>query len=50
MNVCQEKSNVKPLQAVQCFAEWCIFPTNVAYQQVENGVYDPSVIGDKQKW
>ena len=32
------------------FAEWSILPTNRAFQKVREGVYDPSMIGDKPKW
>ena len=37
-------------QAVECFAEWSLVPTNLAYKHVQNGVFDPIVIGDKSKW
>lgn len=37
-------------QAVEYFAEWSLCPYNVAFIRVQNGVYDPSIIGDKHKW
>ena len=37
-------------QALECFAEWTLMPTNVAYQRVQSAVYDPKIIGDKAKW
>ncbi|KAH9522625.1 hypothetical protein DERF_006191 [Dermatophagoides farinae] len=37
-------------QAVEFFAEWSLCPDNVAFIRVQNGVYDPSIIGDKAKW
>ncbi|XP_057656442.1 MAP kinase-activating death domain protein isoform X1 [Diorhabda carinulata] len=37
-------------QAVEFFAEWSLTPTNVAFQRVQTGVLDPSLIGDKPKW
>ncbi|UXI19558.1 hypothetical protein NH340_JMT05501 [Sarcoptes scabiei] len=37
-------------QAVEFFAEWSLCPDNVAFIRVQNGVYDPSIIGDKPKW
>ncbi|CAG9766594.1 unnamed protein product [Ceutorhynchus assimilis] len=37
-------------QAVEFLAEWCLTPTNVAFQRVHTGVLDPSLIGDKAKW
>lgn len=27
-----------------------MYPNNVAFIRVQNGVYDPSIIGDKHKW
>lgn len=38
------------IQAVMYFAEWSILPTNRAFQKVREGIYDPSMIGDKPKW
>lgn len=38
------------LKAVEYFAEWSLCPYNVAFIRVQNGVYDPSIIGDKHKW
>ena len=38
------------MKAVEFFAEWSLSPSNVAFIRVQNGVYDPSIIGDKQKW
>lgn len=37
-------------QAVEYFAEWSLTPTNVVFQRVQTGVYDPALIGDKPKW
>ena len=37
-------------QAVECFAEWSLVPNNLAYKHVQNGIFDPIVIGDKSKW
>ena len=37
-------------QAVECFAEWAIMPGNVAYQRVQQAVFDPRTVGDKPKW
>ncbi|KAF5295593.1 hypothetical protein FQR65_LT10396 [Abscondita terminalis] len=37
-------------QAVEFLAEWCLTPTNVAFQRVHTGVLDPSQVGDKPKW
>ncbi|XP_050509889.1 MAP kinase-activating death domain protein isoform X3 [Diabrotica virgifera virgifera] len=37
-------------QAVEFLAEWSLTPTNVAFQRVQTGVLDPSLIGDKSKW
>ncbi len=37
-------------QAVECFAEWTLMPTNTAYLRVQGGVFDPTLIGDKPKW
>lgn len=35
---------------MEFFAEWSLDPDNVAFIRVQNGVYDPAVIGDKPKW
>ncbi|CAH1174243.1 unnamed protein product [Phaedon cochleariae] len=37
-------------QAVEFLAEWSLTPTNVAFQRVHTGVFDPALIGDKAKW
>ncbi|KAK9738591.1 DENN (AEX-3) domain [Popillia japonica] len=37
-------------QAVEFLAEWCLTPSNVAFQRVQTGVLDPTQIGDKPKW
>ncbi|XP_043192197.1 MAP kinase-activating death domain protein-like isoform X2 [Amphibalanus amphitrite] len=37
-------------QAVEYLAEWALSPTNAAFQRVQTGVYDPTLIGDKPKW
>ena len=37
-------------QAVECYAEWLLIPNNWAFKHVQNGVYDPIVVGDKGKW
>ena len=43
-------STIIIFQAVMYFAEWSILPTNRAFQKVREGIYDPSMIGDKPKW
>ena len=35
---------------MEYFAEWALSPTNVVWLRVQTGVYDPLLIGDKQKW
>lgn len=35
---------------MEFFAEWSLYPSNVAFIRVQNGVYDPAIIGDKHKW
>lgn len=35
---------------MEYFAEWSLTPTNVVFQRVQTGVYDPALIGDKPKW
>lgn len=37
-------------QAVEFFAEWALSPTNVVFQRIQTGMYDPLMIGDKGKW
>eukprot|EP00095_Tigriopus_kingsejongensis_P005098 maker-scaffold161_size295871-snap-gene-0.10 protein:Tk05098 transcript:maker-scaffold161_size295871-snap-gene-0.10-mRNA-1 annotation:"map kinase-activating death domain isoform x3" len=37
-------------QAIECFAEWVLMPTNTAFQRVSQGMFDPKYIGDKSKW
>ena len=37
-------------QSVECFAEWALMPSNLAFQRVQTSVYDPRAIGDKPKW
>ena len=37
-------------QSVECFAEWSLAPTNVAFRHIINGLYDPIQIGDKPRW
>uniref|UniRef100_A0A4W4H7A6 MAP kinase-activating death domain protein n=1 Tax=Electrophorus electricus TaxID=8005 RepID=A0A4W4H7A6_ELEEL len=37
-------------QAVEYYGEWALNPTNLAFQRIQNNVYDPSLIGDKPKW
>ncbi|XP_076854165.1 LOW QUALITY PROTEIN: MAP kinase-activating death domain protein [Brachyhypopomus gauderio] len=37
-------------QAVEYYGEWALSPTNLAFQRIQNNVYDPSLIGDKPKW
>ena len=37
-------------QAVECFAEWSLLPSNLAFKNVMEGVYDPIQVGDKAKW
>lgn len=35
---------------MEFLAEWCLTPSNVAFQRVQTGVLDPTQIGDKPKW
>ncbi|XP_023229824.1 MAP kinase-activating death domain protein-like isoform X3 [Centruroides sculpturatus] len=37
-------------QAVEFFAEWSLCPTNLSFQRVHTGVFDPTLVGDKAKW
>ena len=38
-------------QSVECFAEWSLLPSNLAFKNVmEEGIYDPIQVGDKAKW
>ena len=37
-------------QAVEYMGEWCLSPSNVAFIRIQNGIWDPSLIGDKPKW
>lgn len=37
-------------QALECFAEWSLMPSNVAFQRIHAAIYDPKQIGDKAKW
>ncbi|KXJ17582.1 MAP kinase-activating death domain protein [Exaiptasia diaphana] len=37
-------------QAVEYFGEWFVSPSNTAFQKIQKGIQDPSVIGDKPKW
>lgn len=37
-------------QAVECFAEWSLSPTNLAFRRILEGTYDPIQIGDKPRW
>lgn len=53
----QSRAKVSPFllklvdtQAVEYMAEWALCPDNVAFQRIQTGVYDPSIIGDKPKW
>ncbi|KAH8875911.1 MAP kinase-activating death domain protein [Schistosoma japonicum] len=34
-------------QAVEFFAEWCLYPENEVYQRIHAGIHDPEQIGDK---
>lgn len=53
----QSRAKVSPFllklvdtQSVEYLAEWALCPDNVAFQRIQTGVYDPSIIGDKPKW
>lgn len=35
---------------MEYFAEWSLTPTNVVFQRIQTGVFDPALIGDKAKW
>ena len=37
-------------QAVEYMGEWCLSPSNVAFLRIQNGIWDPALIGDKPKW
>ena len=37
-------------QAVEYFGEWSLSPSNVAFMRIQNGIWDPALIGDKPKW
>ena len=37
-------------QSVEYMGEWCLSPSNVAFIRIQNGIWDPSLIGDKPKW
>ncbi len=37
-------------QAVECFAEWSLTPSNIAFRRILEGVCDPVMIGDKPRW
>ncbi|CAH8543491.1 unnamed protein product [Schistosoma rodhaini] len=37
-------------QAVEFFAEWCLYPENEVFQRIHAGVHDPEQIGDKGIW
>ncbi|XP_071498003.1 MAP kinase-activating death domain protein-like isoform X2 [Diadema antillarum] len=37
-------------QAVEYFGEVSLNPKNVTFLRIQTGVYDPHLIGDKQKW
>ncbi|KAF6779848.1 hypothetical protein AHF37_00691 [Paragonimus kellicotti] len=37
-------------QAVEYFAEWCLYPENEVFQRIHAGIHDPPLIGDKAKW
>jgi len=36
-------------QAVEYFGEWSLSPSNVAFMRIQNGIWDPAMIGDKPK-
>ncbi|RTG84067.1 uncharacterized protein DC041_0009747 [Schistosoma bovis] len=37
-------------QAVEFFAEWCLYPENEVFQRIHAGIHDPEQIGDKGIW
>ncbi|CAH8521122.1 unnamed protein product [Heterobilharzia americana] len=37
-------------QAVEFFAEWCLYPENEVFQRIHAGIHDPEQIGDKVIW
>ncbi|CAH8846355.1 unnamed protein product [Trichobilharzia szidati] len=37
-------------QAVEFFAEWCLYPENEVFQRIHAGIHDPEQIGDKAIW
>ncbi|XP_071830863.1 MAP kinase-activating death domain protein-like isoform X4 [Apostichopus japonicus] len=37
-------------QAVEYFGEYCLNPTNHTFLRIQTGLFDPQMIGDKQKW
>jgi hypothetical protein len=34
---------------VEFYAEWSLMPSNLAYQRIHTGLFDPTIIGDKFK-
>ncbi|CBY07943.1 unnamed protein product [Oikopleura dioica] len=49
----QENSFISLLsrtQAVEYLGEWSLSPSNVAFMRIQNGIWDPALIGDKPKW
>lgn len=47
---CLFTSMLAKTQAVEYFAESCIYSQNDAYQRIELGQYSPELIGDKPRW
>lgn len=37
-------------QSVEYFAEWCIYPANEAFQRIQAGITEATLIGDKARW
>lgn len=37
-------------QSVEYLGEWSLSPSNVAFMRIQNGIWDPALIGDKPKW
>ncbi|CAG5097112.1 Oidioi.mRNA.OKI2018_I69.XSR.g14937.t1.cds [Oikopleura dioica] len=43
-------SKLSRTQAVEYLGEWSLSPSNVAFMRIQNGIWDPALIGDKPKW
>lgn len=42
--------NLARTQAVEYFGEYCLNPSNHTFLRIQTGLFDPQMIGDKQKW